>query len=375
MEWTGLGGGERIRAMLRKEIRQFLRDPFLVVLVLWLYTAEVVLCAVSLTFDLNNEPIGVLDLDRSPQSLQFAEKLDLSPSFRIRYRPTGEREVRSLLDRGDARMVAVIPPGFGERLLRLEASDVQVLIDGAHPVIANTALGEVRRLMARSEATHALTSRARLPGVEHRSRIWYNATLSFAFSVVITMIGAGAFAVGVVYPTASIVKEKESGTIEQLLISPLRTYELIAAKGLATLAIGLVSLVPSLIIATTFGVPFRGDLVTLAIVSAAFLLSAIGIGVLISSLVRTLQQALLSAFFVIFPLAFLSGTMTPIDSMPRALQLLTRINPLRYYEETLFGILLKGVGLEVLWPQLLWMLGMGAVLFAGSMVLFRRRLA
>jgi ABC-2 type transport system permease protein len=181
--------------------------------------------------------------------------------------------------------------------------------------------------------------------------------------------------VGVLLPAASIVREKERGTVEQLLVSPLRPGELIIAKTVPTLLIGLVSLGPSMLIARAFGVPLRGDPLTLAILSAALLTSAVATGVLIASAVRTLQQALLAAFFVLFPVLFLSGTMTPIESMPAALQQFSRASPLRYYMDALLGVFLKGVGLETLWPQLLWMLGIGSVLFFGSALLFRRRLA
>ncbi len=206
-------------------------------------------------------------------------------------------------------------------------------------------------------------------------RVWYNPDLRFVYFMVISMIAAGAIMVAVIHPAATIVKEKESGTIEQLLVSPLRPGELIVAKTSPTFAIGLLALGPGMLIARAFGVPFRGDPLTFGILSAAFLLSAIGTGVLIASAVRTLQQTLLVSFFVLFPVLFLSGTITPIESMPLALQWLSRLSPLRYYMDSLLAVFLKGVGLEVLWPQLFWMLGLGAVLFAGSLVFFRRRLA
>ncbi len=363
--------------MVRKEFRELLRDPVILILVLWLYTAEVVICAAALTFDLNDVGIGVLDLDRTQPSVELTDALDRSPSFEVRYRPRDEREAARLLDRGDAVLVAVIPHDYGERLAREAEAEVQLMVDGSSTVMAATAMGDARRLLAdlnERRLGRFPTFKGAVPQIENRVRVLYNPDLRFAYFMVISMIAAGAIMVAVIHPAAMIVKEKETGTIEQLLVSPARPGELIVAKTLPTFVIGLLALGPAMLIARAFDVPFRGDPITFAIVSAAFLVSAIATGVAIATFVRTLQQALLVTFFVLVPVLFLSGTMTPIESMPASLQLLSRLSPVRYYMEALLGVFLKGVGLEVLWPQLVWMLGLGAVLFAGSALFFRRRL-
>lgn len=368
----------RLVVAVRKELRQLLRDPVLIILVLWLYTLEVAICADALTFELRNEAVAVVDLDRTTTSRDIADRLDRAESFAVRHQLTDEREARTLLDRGLVRMVAIIPPGYGERVSRLEEADVQLLVDGTNSLVAMTALGETRRLVARA----ALERVARLapPGtsraaVDNRVRILYNPALRYVYSVVTSMIASAAFMVAIILPAASIVREKERGTMEQLLVSPLTPSEIMLAKTIPTLLVGMVMLIPSLAVAALFGVPFLGEAGPFIALSAAFLVSAIAIGVLIASAVRTLQQALFVAFFVLFPVLFLSGTMTPIESMPRALQVATLASPLRYYAEALSGVMIKGVGLEVLWPQLVTMLGLGAVLFALAGVFFRRRIA
>lgn len=290
----------RIGPAVVKEFRQFVRDPVLLILVMWLYTVEVVLCSVSLTFDLKEEPLGALDLDRSVASRELIGALDRSSSFDVRFRPAGEAEAGELLERGRARMVVVVPRGFGERLGRGEAADLQLLVDGTNSMVAMTALGVARRQvtafslrrpwLAGTPGLAAATAGAPFH-IENRMRLWYNPDLRFVYFVVISMIALAAYMVGVIHPAASIVKEKERGTIEQLAVSPLTPTEL-----------------------------------------------------------------------------------TPVESMPAALQLLSRLSPLRYYMEALLGVFLKGVGIDVLWPQLLWMAGLGVVLFAGSFALFRRRL-
>jgi ABC-2 type transport system permease protein len=372
----------RLAPAVTKEFRHFLRDPVLLSLVLWLYTVEVVLCAVSLTFDLAEEPVGVVDLDRTVVSRELAAALDRSPSFDVRFRPALEAEAESLLERGRARMVVVIPRDIGRRLDRGEPADLQLLLDGTNSMVAMTALGEARRQAVdfslrrpdRAPAALVVPGGEGAGGIENRMRLWYNPGLRFVYFVVISMIALAAYMVGVIHPAASIVKEKESGTIEQLVVSPLTPGELVLAKTLPTFVVGLLALGPALLIARLFGVPFRGSPVDFTLLSAVFLVSAIGTGVLIASAVRTLQQALLVAFFVLFPVMFLSGTMTPIESMPDFLQTVSLLSPLRHYMEALLGVLLKGVGLDVLWPQLLWIAGLGLALFAGSFAFFRRRL-
>lgn len=367
----------RIGAAVLKEFRQFLRDPVLLILVLWLYTIEVVICATSLSFDLNDEAVAVLDLDRSPASMAFAERIDRSSTFRVLHRPTTERDARGLVDRGDARLVVVLPRGYGEELGRTGASGVQFVVDGTNSLVALTALGQAQRL-AMAETQELMRERGVTPDgprVENRVRVWYNPGMRFRYTVVISMIAMAAFMVGVLLPAASIVKEKDRGTMEQLLVSPLRPVEMLLAKTVPTLAIGLAALGPSLMIARAFGVPLLGHPLTLVLTSAALLLSAVSIGVVIGTGVRTLQQALLVTLFVLFPVAFLSGTITPVESMPRGLELLSRLSPLRHYMEALLGIFLKGSGFALLWRQLLWMLGLGVVLYAVSLALFRRRLA
>ncbi|NIP58528.1 MAG: ABC transporter permease [Gemmatimonadetes bacterium] len=369
----------RLGSAVTKEFRQFVRDPVLLILVLWLYTAEVVICAVALTFDLNDEPTGVVDLDRSRASRSLSNRFDRSASFAVR--PVGtEREARTMLDAGDLRMVVVIPRGFEETLRRGGGDHVQLLIDGTNSMTGRTALGQARGILlraSREEAARTLADAATAsvgPSVDNRIRVLYNPGLRFAHFVVISMLALAAYMVGVIHPAASIVKEKESGTAEQLAVTPLGPGELLIAKTLPTFVVGLAAFGPGLLVARAFGVPFGGDPLTFTVVSSVFMLGAVGTGVLVASLVRTLQQALLVSFFVLFPVLFLSGTMIPIETMPPVVEALTRLSPLRYYVEALTGIFLKDLGLSVLWPQVLWLgtLGVG-ILGVGALQLRRRR--
>lgn len=367
----------RLRAAIRKEFRQIVRDPLLLILVLWLYSVEIVLCAISLSFDLRKEPIAVVDLDQSRASMALAERFDRAPSFDVRHRPATVETARVLLERGDARLVVVLPRGYEGELAREGTADVQLVVDGSNSILALNAAGQAQRIVVRSWQDILAQYAAPLPAfpqVENRVRIWYNPDLRFAFEQVLTSIALAAFMVAVIIPAALIVKEKESGTIEQVLVTPLRFGELILAKTVPMFVIGMLALGPSMLIARLFGLPFRGNPLTFAALSAALLVGAIATGVLIAASVRTMQQALLVAFFVTVPILFLSGTMTPVENMPPALQAAARLSPMRYYVESLPAIVLKGAGIDLLWKQLLWLLGLGAALFALASVVFRRRL-
>ena len=367
----------RLRAAIRKEFRQIARDPLLLILVLWLYSVEIVMCAISLSFDLRKEAIAVVDLDRSRASMALAERFDRAPSFGVRHRPATVETARVLLEQGDARLVVVLPRGYEGELAREGTADVQLVVDGSNSILALNAAGQAQRIVVRSWQDILAQYAAPLPAfpqVENRVRIWYNPDLRFAFEQVLTSIALAAFMVAVIIPAALIVKEKESGTIEQVLVTPLRFAELILAKTVPMFVIGMLALGPSMLIARLFGLPFRGNPLTFAALSAALLVGAIATGVLIAASVRTMQQALLVAFFVTVPILFLSGTMTPVENMPPALQAAARLSPMRYYVESLPAIVLKGAGIDLLWKQFLWLLGLGAALFALASVVFRRRL-
>jgi ABC-2 type transport system permease protein len=189
---------------------------------------------------------------------------------------------------------------------------------------------------------------------------------------VLSMIALAAMMVGVIQPAASIVREKEMGTIEQLMVTPISVTELFIAKTLPTLAMGVLALFPGLLVSHMFGVPMRGSIGVFVLLTGVFLVSAISLGVLIASVTRTLQQTLLLAFFGLFPLLFLSGTVVPIESMPRPLQIASLVSPLRHYMEVILAVFLKGAGLAELWPHALALVGIGTVLFGSAAIVFRR---
>jgi ABC-2 type transport system permease protein len=205
-------------------------------------------------------------------------------------------------------------------------------------------------------------------------RIWYNPQLEFKRFMAISMLVTAGLAAGIITAAAGLVREKETGTIEQLIVTPLRARELILAKATPPFVVGMLALVPALLVAKGFGVPLSGSLPLFVAASALALAAFLAIGFFIGTLARTLQQALLLTFFVLFPLMFLSGTIVPLESTPAAMRALSYLSPVRYYMEVALGILLKGVGLEVLWPQFAALASTAVVLGAWSIARLKRHL-
>ena len=366
----------RLLGLLRKETVQLLRDPVVLFIVLFLYTVEAVTCTRALTFEVRHMPIGVVDQDRSVASRRLIELLDLSEAFDLARQSDSPAAVNDWLDRNAVGMVLVIPPGF-EREQRAGFRPVlQVLLDGTYSNTAESALHYVHALTARFDVEQAPLRRMDVSPAQAIAvpRVWYNPDQSTKTFMVLSMIALAGMLVGAMVPAASIVREKERGTIEQLMVTPIRTGELFFAKTVPTVILNVLALFPAFIIVAVFDVPFRGSLATLLTLAAVFQLSAVAFGVLVASVTRSTQQALLLAFFGLFPILFLSGTLTPIESMPPFLQGLSYVSPLRYHMEVMQGVFLKGSGWRELWPQAVALLVIGSALFALAASTFRRRM-
>lgn len=362
----------RFLSLLVKETIQFCRDPAMLFLIVYLYTGEVVMCTVALTFDVKHVTLAVVDEDQSVRSRELIERFTVVREFRAVGRPATEVQAGEWLQSGKAVVALIIPRGFAERLGRREPAPVQVLLDGTNSNTAAIARGYALQIFRQYEGAWAARLGHVVQSIEPRRRIWFNQNLNFASFMVLSMMALAAMMVGVIQPAASIVREKEAGTIEQLMVTPVTVMELFVAKTLPTLVMCLLAVFPSLLVAHVFDVPMRGELATFVVLTAVFLVSAISLGVLIASVTRTLQQALLISFFGLFPILFLSGTMVPIESMPRALQIVSLASPLRHYMEVILGVFLKGAGFADLWPQTLALLSIGTVLFTSAVFAFRR---
>lgn len=363
----------RLAGLIVKELVQFLRDRVMLILILWLYTVEVVICTLALSFEVKDMPMAVVDLDRSPASRNLAQSFLVSEAFTLAGYPANGSAATNWLQNGRARVALVIPVDFQRDLASARTPNVQILLDGTNSNMAAQARGYAIDIVGRFLTESGLHGADSETGAVPVVRIWYNPDQTYTSFIVLSMVALAALMVGVIHPAASIVREKEAGTIEQLRVTPVGTAELFLAKTLPTLAIGLLSVFPSLLIVWWFGVPLRGSLPLFMALTAVFLLSAIALGVLIASITRTLQQALLLSFFGLFPIMFLSGTLAPVESMPESLQIVSLASPLRHYMDVILGIFLKGAGLRELWPQTLALIAIGIPLFATATILFRLR--
>jgi len=364
----------RILSLTLKDVIQFSRDKVILGVLFWLYTIEVFICGYAMTFEVKDLPIAVIDHDRSVVSRNLIDKFSLSEAFDVFGYANSQEQAESWMRSGKVRYALVVPPGFAEDLRKGSQPGLQVLIDGTNSNAASLAKDYTAQIVSDFEAEFA-PQLQRVNMVRPVVQIWYNRSQTLESFVVLSMIVAAVMMVGTIHPAASITREKEVGTIDQLMVTPTRVWEIFLAKTVPTMGVGLIGVFPSLLIVWWFGVPLRGSLLLFLAFTAVFLVSAIAIGVLIASVTKTLQQTLLLCFFGLFPFLFLSGTMTPIESMPEFIQPFTLISPATYYMEICRGIFLKGVGFKELWTEGLSMAVIGMVLFVLAAGRFKKNVS
>ncbi len=373
----------RLMGLMRKEFIQFFRDKALVLLILYTFV-EIAICGWALTLEVRNLPTAVYDGDRSAESQALVEAFVQRESFRLVERLEDPAAVDRLMDRGEVQFALIIPAGFSQDLRAGRSAKVQIVVDGSNSSIAGQALADASDLLREYNAQVVLAQTTRggpgkqqlLTRVKNQIQVLYMPQLKYVHFIMLTMLAISVLLLGVLVPAAAIVREKEAGTFEQLMITPITGAELITAKIVPMVLLKLVGLTIGVAMSMwIFGVPLRGSLLLFYAISVLMFLSSSGIGVLMGTIARNMQQTLLLAFFILFPLAFLSGTIVPVQNMPRLLQWLIYLSPLRYYVEVTLGIFLKGVGLEVLWPQTLALLLMAAVLLSTGVLRLRRSLA
>ena len=373
----------RLWGLMRKEFIQFFRDRALVLLILYTFV-EIAICGWALTLDVRNMATAVYDGDNTAESRALVDRFAALEGFRLVARVEDPATIDGLMDRGRVQFALVIPRGFAEALRRGETAQVQVIVDGTNSSIAGQALAMTAGLL-RDYNQQVMTRRVQragvgryrlLPRVENLIRIWYMPQLKYVHFIMLTMLTISVLILGVLVPAAAIVREKEAGTFEQLMMTPIRGAELIAAKIVPMILLKLVGLTIGVLMSLwLFGVPLRGNVFLFYGISVLMFMSSSGIGVFLGTVARNMRQTLMLAFFILFPLAFLSGTVVPISNMPPFLQWFTYLSPLRYYVEVTLGIFLKGVGLDILWPQALALAAYGLVLMGISTLRFRKSLA
>src|ERR1017187_1844058 len=358
----------RLKQMLIKEFIQVFRDKRTRFILFGPPIVQMLVFGYAATFDIHHVPTVVLDLDQSQQSRGLVSRFTSSPYFDVQRQLTDSRQIRDLIDRGQATVGLEIDAGFAQKLLKGQTAPLQVIVDATNSntaLIASSYISQIALGFARDYQQDRIGRIApqlieQIPSVQLEPRPWYNPGLSSRWFFVPGVIGSLTLVLVITLTAFAVVREREIGTLEQIMVTPIRPFEFILGKTLPFFLIGLfdVSLIAT-VGTLWFQVPFRGHISVLLTGSVLFILCMLGAGLLISTVSATQQQAMVTAFFLIMPGVTFSGFGFPIATMPQWLQYVTYLIPLRYFLVVLRGVYLKGVGMDILWPQMPAMAALG----------------
>ncbi|OLC11840.1 MAG: transporter [Candidatus Rokubacteria bacterium 13_1_40CM_69_27] len=372
--------GSRLYGIVAKEFIQLRRDALALTLALFVPVVMLFIFGWAINTDVKHVPTAVFDQSGSVEARTLLEALQNSQYFDVRQWARSQRELTRMIDDGTAKVGIVIPPDFARRLSR-RAAEIQVVVDASDPMVATsamnaaTALAAQRSLQILTETAQGTLLRRESPPIDFRVRAWYNPDLVSAIFIVPGLIGALLMQTTITAMAVSVVREREKGTLEALVVSPIRRWELLLGKIIPNLFVAYGQMTMALVVARfVFDVPIRGSLVLLYALSLFFMWGTLGTGIFVSTASRTVPQAMQLAFLTFLPSIYLSGLLFPIEGMPRAAQYLAAVVPLTYYLRIVRGIVLKGIGIDLLWPNLVPLGIFGLVVFTLAIVRFRKQL-
>jgi ABC-2 type transport system permease protein len=380
-------GMRRVLHLMRKEFLELRQDPRLFGVVIVAPVLQLTVLGYAATTDVQDIPVVIVDADRSTESRALIHRFEASSNFKIAGLESSTDAIDRWLDRGDAWMALSIPPDYGQRIAKGQQASVQIVADGTDSNSTTVAMSYAQSLisgyardLAGSTGSTGSTgsgSSGSLELVSPEIRVWFNPRLESRDFMIPGIVALLLLVVTTNLSAMAIVREKEIGTLEQLSVTPLARWELITGKLLPYAFIGMLDVVLVLVVAIFwFEVPMRGSLALLFAVSAIYLLTTLGLGLFVSTISRTQQQAMMTTvFFFLMPMIYLSGFIFPIENMPAWIQPITYLIPLRYFLVILRGIFLKGVGLEILWPQVLALFAWGAIVLTLATLRSSKRLA
>jgi ABC-2 type transport system permease protein len=372
----------RLLALIRKEFLQIRRDLRTLIYVIVIPIMQMFLLGYAATNDIRNVPLAVLDQDRSPQARALLDAYRAADYFRVSAEANSEQELRAMIDNGQVHAAVIIPPDYGKKISEGGSAQISFILDGSDPTVASTALSAAQ-LIGQSYSTSVFSQRLErrggaqtlTPPLEVRTQVWYNPDLISAWFMIPGLIGVILQALTSILTATAIVRERERGTIEQLIVTPIRPLELIIGKMLPYVLLSFLNTFEVIALGHWwFGVPVRGDLGLIALMSGLFLLSSLGIGILASSIANTQQEAMLTVWMTLLPSIFLSGFFFPLEAMPPVLQAISYLTPLRYYLIIIRSLLLKGVGVEAFPQEIIALIVFAAVIMGLAAVRFRKRL-
>lgn len=367
---------ERIKQMVVKEFIHVLRDPRMKAIVFAIPVLQTIVFGFAVTTDVNNIPTAVYDLDKSYESREVVRRLRASGYFDIRHFPETRAQMQDLLDRGKIILSLNFNKGFSADIKTGKRALLQVLVDGTDSNTATVAMDYAGRIIKKYAAELNSRETMQKAKLDLRSLAWYNPELKSKNYNVPGVIAMVIFLTSLLLTSMAVVREREAGTMEQLMVTPLRPVELILGKTIPFAIIAFIEMVLVTILGILiFNVPIKGSLLLLPFSTAIYLLSVLGIGLFISTIARTQQQALMATFFFYMPAVLLSGFMFPIENMPAVFQFVTYVNPLRYFLVIIRGLFLKGNGFAILWPQMAALFTVGIAVISLASFRFRKRSA
>jgi ABC-2 type transport system permease protein len=371
----------RLRALIRKEFLELRKSPQLLRIVIVAPVVQLTVLGYAATTDIHNVPIVVVDGDRSPASRRLIERFAASPYFDVVGESSDPGTVEADLAAGHAWLAIVVPQGFARGLERPPDPDgssltaVQVIADGTDANSSGVALSYVQGLVGEFNAALAESRGTGLPVIDGRVRVWFNPDLESRDFMIPGVLALLLMLITANLTSMAIVRERELGTLDQLNVTPIGRWELILGKLLPYALVGILDVVLVVTVAVFwFEVPLRGSVALLFAASLVYLVCTLGLGLFVSTISATQQQAMMTAtFFFLIPMIYLSGFIFPIENMPRVIQWLTTIIPLRYFLVIVRGIFLKGVGWDVLWPQFAALASWGVVVLTLAAARSRKR--
>ena len=372
----------RLRALLLKEFIQMRRDRLTFAMMIGIPIIQLLLFGFAINTDVKHLPTVVFDQSHSPESRDLLESFSASGYFDINFIGNSFQEVNDRIDNGDAKVGVILPPDFADNVRSGRTAGVQVIVDASDSMAASSAIGtamtigQLRSQNIMIRRMESLTGRVTSLPYDIRIRPWYNPDFVTAFYMVPGIKGMILTMTMVMITSMAIVREREHGTLEQLIVTPMKSYELMLGKIIPYVFVGLVQASVALMVGIlVFDLPIRGNLIELFLYTILFIVASLSLGILISNFSKTQMQAMQMSFFVFLPSVLLSGFMFPREAMPEFFFQLGRILPLTFYLQIMRGIVLKGVGIKALWPQVGALLLYSSIVLTISVVKFKKKLA
>lgn len=372
----------RLLGMIRKEFIQMWRDRFTLGMMLFMPMMILGIIGWAINTDVKHMPTAVLDQSRTPESRDLLHAFTNSQYFNLDYHVDSYEQITRLIDSGKAKVGIIFPPDYARSLKQQRVTQIQVIVDASDPLVATSAInaanaiGQVGSLRIASETLQRSTGRVTSAApLDVRVRAWYNPDLVSAIFIIPGLLGFILMQTTITIIAMVVVRERERGTLEALIVSPLRRWELIIGKIVPNVLIAYAQMTFALVFGVwLFDIPVRGSLTLLYFLSLFFIMGTLGLGILLSTIARTQAQAMQLSYFIFIPSVYLSGVLFPVEGMPPLAKTVAYMIPLTYYVEIFRGIILKGIGISYLWTHLLVLTAIGVVLITASILRFHKKL-